>query len=244
MLNFADLFRQELEKSFRQNAWQPSGHDSEYPSGQQNVPGGKYPENVLDIGCGDCPEGEQFLSRGIRFTGVDQDEETIRKVQERLPEGAFIAADAVTWMGRTDSRFDAILIRRPNLIFQSANWHRIFSRIPFILKDHGIVIVTTPGRSESAMCAKWLREAGGKVEVKETNIPEEGFLMKADDFHVNEEKEKNRENANNIENNIEDNNDNNNENDRSQLIQALSWDDQPHMVCDLRTGRCTTWPAE
>ena len=179
---------------------------------------GTYPERVLDIGCGPCPEGEQFLAHGIHLTGVDQDGETIRNVQRRLPKGEFVTADAAIWLEATARRYDAILIRRPDLIFRSRNWHAVFQKIPSVLKPGGSVIVTTPGRSEAGMCAKWLRELADQVHLSETGFSEEAFLVRAEDFKETDKKK----------------------NDRTRLIQDLSWEeDQPAMVCDLRTGQCT-----
>lgn len=179
---------------------------------------GKYPESLLDIGCGPCFEGEDLISRGIALTGIDQDEETVGRVQERLPEGRFITADAAVWLRETDSRYDAVLVRRPDLIFRSQNWHAVFQRIPLVLDPDGMVIVTTPGQSEAGMCEKWLRETADKVSVSKIGHAEEAFLVKAEEIRKTDEKG----------------------NDMNSLIQSLSWeDDQPHMVCDLRTGLCT-----
>lgn len=179
---------------------------------------GGYPENLLDIGCGPCPEGEQLLAHGISLTGVDQDGETIRRVQRQLPEGNFVTADAAVWLAGNNRRYDAILIRRPDLIFRSENWHSVFRKIPSALKPGGRVIVTTPGQSEAGMCVKWLEETADKVRLSETGLSEEAFLVRAEDFREAD----------------------NRDNDRNRLIENLSWeDDQPHMVCDLRTGQCT-----
>lgn len=181
---------------------------------------GKYPESLLDIGCGPCPEGEQLLARGISLTGVDQDGETIREVRRRLPEGKFVTADAAFWLEDAGREYDAILIRRPDLIFRSENWHTVFRRIPLVLKQGGRVIATTPGQSEAGTCAGWLREIADEVSISETGEPEEMFMVTAEDI---KEKDKEKE-----------------KNSIDSLIQSLSWeDDRPQMVCDLRTGKCT-----
>lgn len=183
----------------------------------------RVPECVLDLGCGMCPEGEQFLSRGISLTGVDQDGETIQNVQTRLPEGTFVTADAALWLRRTSSRYDAVLIRRPDLIFRSGNWHSVFQRLPSVLKPGGRVMVTTPGRSEAGICQKWLQETADTVSCSRTGEPEEEYLVRAENFRIQDEKD----------------------NERDRLIQSLSWeDDRPQMVCDLRTGRCTAVPEK
>ncbi|MGI6178134.1 MAG: class I SAM-dependent methyltransferase [Eubacterium sp.] len=180
--------------------------------------GDDYPRKLLDIGCGLCLEGEDIIACGTSLVGVDQDGETIRKAQNRLPEADFFTADAALWLAGTATRFDAVLMRRPDLIFRSENWHAVFRRIPYVLKEGGRVIVTTPGRSEAELAAKWLRESAGNVRLTEINEAEEAFLVSAEDFMTMEKKE----------------------NDRTRLIQDLAWeDDEPHPVCDLRTGQCT-----
>lgn len=195
MMNFAEMFRRE----------------------------GRYPEKLLDIGCGPCPEGEQLLAHGISLTGVDQDGETIAGDAERLPGGKFVTSDAAVWMAKADRQYDAILIRRPDLIFRSENWHAVFRRIPGVLKRGGCVIVTTPGRSEAGMCVKWLREIADEVRLENTGESEEAFLVRAENFREMDQED----------------------NDRNRLIQDLSWeDDRPHMVCDLRTGLCTAITEE
>lgn len=180
--------------------------------------GDDYPRKLLDIGCGLCLEGEDIIVRGIALVGVDQDGEAIRKAQERLPEADFFTADAALWPAGTATRFDAVLMRRPDLIFRSENWHSVFRRIQYVLKEGGRVIVTTPGRSEAELAAKWLRESAGNVRLTEINEAEEAFLVSAEDFITMGKRE----------------------NDISRLIQNLAWeDDEPQMVCDLRTGQCT-----
>lgn len=181
--------------------------------------GGKYPKTLLDIGCGSCPEGEQILSSGIDLTGVDQDGETIRKVRRRLPQGAFAAADAAFWLDKQERHYEAVLIRRPDVIFRSENWHQVFRRLPKVLGDNGRVVVTTPGESEAGLCEKWLRETADTVRRSAAGNAEEAWIVTAADLRKTEEEE----------------------NSRGSFIQSLSWEeDRPRMVCDLRTGRCTT----
>jgi trans-aconitate methyltransferase len=178
----------------------------------------KEPRSLLDIGCGTCREGEQFLARGIALTGVDQDGETIRKVQEQLPEGKFVTADAAVWLGKTQSQYDGILIRRPDVIFRFDNWASVFEQLPLVLHPGGSVLVTTPGQSEAGICAKWLRNVAAVVRISKTGMAEENFMVQAEELHTVEKKE----------------------NSKRQRIRDLSWeDDQPCLVCDLRTGRCT-----
>lgn len=179
---------------------------------------GRFPETLLDIGCGLCLEGEEILERGISLTGIDQDGETMQSVQKRLPKGEFFTADAALWLGRQNCKFEAVLLRRPDLIFRTQNWHQVFQQLPAVLDRNGRAIVTTPGESEARLCEKWLRETADVVERSATGIAEEEYIMTAEHFRQ-EEKDKRRQNS---------------------LIQRLSWEDeQPCMVCDLRTGRCT-----
>lgn len=177
-----------------------------------------YPKTLLDIGCGPCPEGRQILERGISLTGIDQDGETIRIVKKRLPQGRFITGDAALWLPGHRQRYDAVLLRRPDVIFRSANWHQIFRQLPSILSENGMAAVTAPGESEARLCERWLRETADIVTRCKTGMAEEEFLIMAENFRQNDTEE----------------------NLQSSLIRRLAWeDDQPHMVCDLRTGRCT-----
>jgi SAM-dependent methyltransferase len=184
---------------------------------------GRYPEKILDIGCGPCLEGERILDKGISLTGIDQDEETIERVRERLPRGVFIAADAARWLEQADGekdKYDAVLLRRPDLIFRSENWYQVFRRLPKVIREGGRAVVTTPGESEARLCGKWLSETADAVERSETGIDEEGFVVTAEDFVKNTGEE------------IDD--------ARASLIRSLSWeDDRPGLVCDVRTGKCT-----
>lgn len=180
---------------------------------------GKQPADLLDLGCGLCEEGEDLIRSGWVLTGVDQDGETIGQVRSRLPDGRFITADAAHWMVRCGSRYDVILIRRPDVAHRPENWHRIFQALGGLLKPDGVVFVTTPGAQEMSRCRRWLREAGGRTKIVHLKQREEEYLVKAqelNEIHGSDEP-------------------------MDRLISELSWeDDQPHMVCDLRTGRCTT----
>jgi trans-aconitate methyltransferase len=178
----------------------------------------KRPADLLDLGCGLCEEGEDLIRRGWALTGIDQDGETIRQVRSRLPDGRFITADAAHWLLRCGDKYDVILIRRPDLAHRPENWLRIFQALGGLLKPGGVVFVTTPGVQEMSLCRRWLREAGGHTETVFLGHREEEYLVKAQGLHE-------------IHNNNE---------PMDRLISELSWeDDRPHMVCDLRTGRCT-----
>jgi trans-aconitate methyltransferase len=184
---------------------------------------GNLPQTLLDIGCGSCPEGEQFLENGISLTGIDQDGETIETVRQRLRQGRFVTADAACWLQKQEGKYAAILIRRPDVIFRSENWHTVFRLLPKVLRKNGRVVVTTPGESEARLCEKWLRETAGTVNRITAGAAEEGFIMTAEDFKPTITQET----------------------PQGSLIQRLSWeDDQPYLVCDLRTGQCTVVSGE
>lgn len=179
----------------------------------------KKPADLLDIGCGLCDEGEDLIRSGWTLTGIDQDGETIRQVRGRMPDGRFIAADAAHWLARCEERYDVILIRRPDLAHRPENWHRIFQLLGRLLKPGGVVFVTTPGEQEMRMCRRWLKEADGGTETVHLGWREEEYLVRAEG--LNETRSESEP--------------------MDHLISELSWeDDRPHMVCDLRTGRCTT----
>lgn len=145
------------------------------------------PLSLLDIGCGDCEEGEALIDAGISLTGVDQDGETIEKVAERLPEGTFITADAEHWNPAREDGFDAILMRRPDLFHRSRSWEGVFSHLPSLLADDGIVIVTTIGEGEATFATKMLEKSAEKVRVTESKDGKEGYVIMAEKLRSDQE---------------------------------------------------------
>jgi len=117
------------------------------------------PLALLDIGCGECLEGRALVEAGVRLTGIDQDEVAIREARRCLPEATFASGDAtdppVAWWGR----FDAVLIRRPDLFAQPGRWQQVFAALPAYLTKSGTVIVTTVSAAEADLAERWLRES-------------------------------------------------------------------------------------
>jgi SAM-dependent methyltransferase len=172
--------------------------------------------SVLDIGCGRCEEAEELLDHSVHLTGIDLDGETIQKLQKRFPKAWFITADAAQWLTMNDEKFDYVLIRRPDAAHRPQSWKRVFQGLAGSLKKVGRVIVTTPGRKEMEMCRRWLAECGGETEVAMIDLPEEEYLLKA---------EKLMKGSRQV----------------NSLLHELTWqEDEAPLVCDLRTGRCTT----
>jgi SAM-dependent methyltransferase len=176
-----------------------------------------HSSRVLDIGCGPCTEAEALLARGVELTGIDQDEETMERVRERVPQATFITGDAQQWLQGSSGGYDVVLMRRPDVIFRNESWRRIFGLVPRAAGPQGLVVVTTPGRSEAAIAERWLREVADDVSTTQLEDDEERFAVVARSVH-----EKGTDMGTNS------------------LIQQLAWyDDAPVMVCDVRTGQCT-----
>ena len=169
----------------------------------------KRPLSVLDIGCGLCTEAEELVQSGIELTGIDQDGETIEKNRQRMPNVNWIVGDAAHW--HTDQVYDAVLIRRPDILMRPQSWQAVFRRLPEWTQ--GPVIVTTFGKSEAKTAEQALNKIAGKVTCRQTNDPEDSYVIQAEDIQKPQK--------------------------TNDLVQSLSWDDQPGMVCDVRTGKCT-----
>lgn len=180
------------------------------------------PLRLLDVGCSDCAEGESLIQNGIALTGIDLDEVTLRKTRSRLPLARFIGADAATFTLNSQTPFNAILIRRPDVLFQATRWQQVFKRLPDWLQKDGLVLITAPEQTEAAMVKNWLVNAGFKtVVLSQTGIADEQFLITAKEY----EADKNRD-----------------ADVPQPLPNVLMWSDETDgeaMVCDIKTGQCT-----
>ncbi|MCS6963371.1 MAG: class I SAM-dependent methyltransferase [Thermoflexus sp.] len=138
---------------------------------------------LLDVGCGTAEEAGEFLASGrvVDFLGVDLDEGAIAQARARWPEARWICADAARLSSKTlGGRFDAILIRRPDLLLQPARWRRVFRRLSEWLRPGGWIIVTVIGDGEAELARRWLEEAGLRVfRVERLPWPEERVLLLA-----------------------------------------------------------------
>ena len=86
---------------------------------------GDVPVRLLDIGCGMAVEADPLLATGLiaETVGVDLDETAVSLAQSRLPQAAFICAEAAA-LGDSH-HYDVILIRRPDLLAQPAGWQPV-----------------------------------------------------------------------------------------------------------------------
>ncbi len=135
---------------------------------------------VLDIGCGAAEEAGELLASGrVRdFLGVDLDEGAIAEARARWPGARFVCADAARLSPGRIGRFDAILIRRPDLLAQPGRWRQVFARLPVWLSPGGRVILTLIGEGEARLARRWLEEAGLRVlHVESLPWPEEPILL-------------------------------------------------------------------
>lgn len=216
------------------------------------------PRRLLDLGCSLCPEGEELLAAGVTLVGIDQDEETIRAVRRRLPQGRFLAMDAGDFRPR--ERFSVVLLRRPDLLCGARSWRRVFACLPGWLAPGGAVLITTLGTAERDLALAWLREAGAeRISCRESEEQSEPFLIRAEfPAQEREEEEKSETMTERKKTGVQERA----AADRSlvsaldrrgvglpgrgteSLIDALRWTGEgdsslPAMVCDVRTGQCT-----
>ncbi len=137
---------------------------------------------VLDIGCGVAEEvGELLASGRVRdFLGVDLDEGAIAEARARWPGARFVCADAARLSPGRIRRFDAILLRRPDLLAQPGRWRQVFAWLPGWLSPGGRVILTLIGEEEARLARRWLEEDGLRLlGVESLPWPEESILLLA-----------------------------------------------------------------
>jgi ubiquinone/menaquinone biosynthesis C-methylase UbiE len=99
--------------------------------------------NILNVGCGKCPEAEIVLdSLGGRMTGIDIKEADIEMLRARYKNNhqlRFISADASNLREKVSHAFDIVLARHPE---PDTNWHHIFSECYKTTKEEGILLAT------------------------------------------------------------------------------------------------------
>ena len=123
------------------------------------------PLRMLDIGCGTAEEtGGQLASGTVtEFVGVDLDETAIIEARARWPGAKFICADAARLGPEYTLRFDAVLLRRPDLLAQPGRWRQVFKRLPTLLQAEGRVLLTLFGMAEASVAHGWLTAEGLRV---------------------------------------------------------------------------------
>lgn len=121
---------------------------------------GSRPLRVLDVGCGECREGEALVNAGVDLIGIDLDEATIASVRKRLPGATFLCADAATLEGTWHHHFDLLIVRRPDVAAQSERWRHVLEATATWLSPGGLVLLTTPGPHEAELASLWLEHVG------------------------------------------------------------------------------------
>lgn len=121
--------------------------------------------HLLEIGCGTANETGLLLDSGrvAEFVGVDLDETAIVRARARWPQATFLCADAANLPAEYWGRFDAILIRRPDLFVQPERWRHVFATLPRLLRPEARVIVTLIGAAETSVAREWLETNGLRV---------------------------------------------------------------------------------
>jgi len=140
----------------------------------------RRPLRVLDLGCADCPEGEEIVAAGAVLVGVDLDEAAIMAARDRLPGASFTCGDAADELRVQQVPFDVVLLRRPDLFAQPDRWRQILAAAATCLVPEGRVLVTTPGPDEARLGRKWLDEAGfGSIGETALDAAGERFVVTA-----------------------------------------------------------------
>ncbi|HEY3439672.1 MAG TPA: methyltransferase domain-containing protein [Paludibaculum sp.] len=138
------------------------------------------PLRLLDVGCGECHEGESLIAAGVSLTGIDLDESAIASARIRLSTAKFVCGDAAAFKPSRESLFDVVLVRRPDLAAQPARWRTILASAPVWLTGRGCVVLTTPGPHEAHLGRRWLDEAGfAKTTLEPIEADGERFLVTA-----------------------------------------------------------------
>lgn len=118
------------------------------------------PLRVVDVGCGECLEGEILVANGGELVGIDLDEAAVAAAQARLPQATFICSDAVefgeTWSGPVD----LLIARRPDLAAQPQRWRHALEGLVARLSPGALVLLTTPGPREAEQAGRWLEQFG------------------------------------------------------------------------------------
>ncbi len=182
------------------------------------------PLRVLDVGCGECPEGETLLVAGVSFTGLDLDEGAVSLACGRLPGATFICGDAASFKPEPATPFDVVFLRRPDLAAQPGRWRIALASMPAWLTPNGRVLLTTPGPGEARLGQRWLAEAGfAETTLEQSDEEGEGYVvtaMRPKAMSVHEGK--------------------------PMLEDVIVWQDdgsEPAPFCDPRTGMCGGLPV-
>jgi hypothetical protein len=132
------------------------------------------PQQVLELGCGDCCEVPLVSIPGAFYIGLDLDHGALRRAGRTLQANLYpsgnhnvaisqckfhlIQADIVYLPFRT--QFDLILVRHPDVDRHRGDWELIVTGMAHLLTTPGTMIVTTYSVSELELISTWLAETG------------------------------------------------------------------------------------
>jgi SAM-dependent methyltransferase len=122
------------------------------------------PLRLLEIGCGTAEDAGAWVAWGVgEYVGVDLDETAVLQARARWPDLTFLCEDAARLLPEAVGQFDAVLIRRPDLLVRPTNWRRVFAALRGLLRPRGRVLLAGLGKGEAALARRWLAESGLRV---------------------------------------------------------------------------------
>lgn len=133
--------------------------------------------SLISVGCSTADEADALTAAGWDVLGIDNDGPTIAAARDAHPHATFLTRDAAYFT--PDAPVDVVLVRRPNLVEQSAQWREILSSAARWLTPTGTLVLTTPAHPEAAVARRMLIAAGFEPSSSETGVPDEAVLVRA-----------------------------------------------------------------
>jgi 2-polyprenyl-3-methyl-5-hydroxy-6-metoxy-1,4-benzoquinol methylase len=127
--------------------------------------------NLLDVGCGNAAllQHLHFLGKSVDYLGIDRQEHYIQAARRRFPDGKFYCLDPMRDdLSNIEGPFDAITLVA--LIEHLPRPEDLLARLTHVLKEGGLLFVTTPSR-----CSHRLHSTGARIGL---------FSREADAEHI------------------------------------------------------------
>lgn len=126
--------------------------------------------DVLEVGCGEGRGVDLLMSKAGSFTAVDKIAAVIDRLQQKYPDGRFIAMNIPPLAGIADNAYDVVVSFQ---VIEHIQDDGLFLReINRVLRPGGTALITTPNRKRSLTRNPWhireylsseLNELAGKI---------------------------------------------------------------------------------